>query len=367
MNAPTVAIVGVGLIGGSLGMAWRRTGAANVIGVFRREESVAEALAVGAIDRGTTILADAAAEADVLVLCTPVRQIVPIGLQAAQYMKPGAIITDAGSTKSDICQRFWAELPTGITFIGGHPMAGSEQVGVLAADPYLFENAVYCLTPPSSMADEAPPLRQALRLVEATGARSLVLTPQMHDLIVAAVSHVPHLVAAALVNTVAAQDGGEGTTLSLAAGGFRDTTRIASGSEMVWRDICLTNRSAILQVLQQLQVELQCFGQVIADAEETNLERMLAQARQVRASIPAQKRGLISTVHELTVMLVDEPGAIHRVTGLLAQAGLNILDIEILRVREGEGGTLRLALPSEEAVATALRILQAADYSCRKR
>lgn len=367
MGRPKVAVVGVGLIGGSLGMAWRRADAAEVIGVFRREESIAESLAVGAIDRGTTNLAEAAQEADVLVLCTPVRQIVPLGLQAAQYMKPGAIITDVGSTKSDICRQFWTELPDGVTFIGGHPMAGSELTGVAAADPYLFENAVYCLTPPAGMTAEAPPWRLALQLVEATGARSLQLTPEMHDLIVAAVSHVPHLTAAALVNTVAAQDAGEGCVLQLAAGGFRDTTRIAGGSETVWRDICMTNQTAILQVLRLLQSELRRFEQAIAAADENGLESLLAQAREARAAIPAKKRGLISAVHELTVMIVDAPGSIHRVTGLLAEAGLNILDIEIMRVREGEGGTLRLALAGEQAVAQALRILEAADYTCRRR
>lgn len=367
MSLPTVAVVGVGLIGGSLGQAWRRAKAAHVIGVARRAESVEAALAAEAIDEGTTSLAEAAAAADVLVLCTPVLQIVPLALDAAVHMRKGTMITDAGSTKGEICRALWPALPPHITFIGGHPMAGSERTGVGAADPYLYENAVYCLTPPAAMPDGHPQLELLLKLVRATGARPLLLDPQVHDLIVAGISHMPHIVAAALVNAVATQDSGDVPMLQLAAGGFRDTTRIASGSPDVWRDICLANRQAILQMLNALTAALDNLRDAVDKADSNQLMRLFDQARQVRSTIPTRAKGLMGVLHEITVIIADKPGAIHAITGLLAQAELNIVDIEILRVREGEGGTIRLALADDNAVDTALRILQQHGYTARRR
>lgn len=290
MRRPTVAIVGVGMIGGSLGMAWRKSGAARVIGVARRPETILEALALGAIDDGTTDLAKGVSGADVVVLCTPVLDIVSLARAAISHMRSGAVLTDVGSTKSWIAREVGSLLPADLVFIGGHPMAGSERTGVGAADAHLFEEAIYCLTPPIGSRDGKRQLELVLGLVQALGARALMLDPDVHDTIVAGVSHVPHVVAAALVNAVGAATTAEMPMLQLAAGGFRDTTRIAAGPSDVWRDICLTNKDAILHMLQRLHVALAEIQQAVQREDSEALVRLFDAARATRSAIRSPKQ-----------------------------------------------------------------------------
>lgn len=365
-NDLTVAIVGVGLIGGSLGMAWRAGETVRrVIGIVRRPEAVEEVVAVGACDEATLDLAAGVAEADVVVVCTPVTTIVPTVQRLMPHVRPGCIVTDAGSTKRQICGALWQSCRDDVIFIGGHPMAGSEREGVQAADPYLFQNAVYVLTPPPCV---NPDVLDRLRsLVEATGAHPVVMDPERHDLIVAAVSHVPHLMAATLVQTALAVQASIPETLNLAAGGFRDTTRIASGSPEIWRDICLTNRLAIQEVLGHLRAIQERLEEALAAADGEGIERFLAEARETRSKIPSRAKGILTSLHEIVVQVIDRPGEIAAVSGLLAEAGINIIDIEIMRVREGEGGTLRLGFEQENLANEALRILMQQGYTARRR
>lgn len=361
-----ISIVGVGLIGGSLGMAWRsgRRGH-RVTGVVRRPEAIDEALAAGACDAATTDPAEGVAEADVVVVCTPVTTIVPMVKAILPHVRPGCIITDAGSTKGAICDALWQEGRPDVPFIGGHPMAGSERDGVQAADPYLFQNAVYVLTPPPNVDPVALALLQAL--VEETGATTMVMDAHRHDMIVAAVSHVPHLMAAALVHAAVDVSREIPETLSLAAGGFRDTTRVAAGSPEVWRDICLTNKEAILSVLALLEETGERFAAALRAADPQSIEALLASARAHRVRIPNRSKGILGSLYELVVQVVDRPGELAAVTGLVAGEGINLIDIEILRVREGEGGTLRLGFESEDACDLAMRTLMKNGYTVRRR
>jgi len=361
-----VTIFGMGLIGGSLGQAWRKAGTAEVTGVVRRKEAVEEVLAVGAADKVVTDPALGMAEAEVVVFAPPVAQIVPLARQVWSLARPGTVFTDVGSVKGLICRTLWQEMPADMIFIGGHPMAGSERAGVKAADPYLFENAVYCLTPPKGMKEDHPALATLLHLVKSVGARALILDPDDHDLIVAGVSHVPHLAAVALVQSVAKAESGGVNMLQLAAGGFRDTTRVAGGAADIWRDICLHNRQAILTMLDKLMGELTNLRRAIAAGDGEALTILFEEARRVRSTIPARLRGVLGAVHEITFILADRPGTIHEATGLLAAEGINIVDIEIMRVREGEGGTLRLALADAEAAERAVKILTAHGYTARR-
>ncbi|HEX6971432.1 MAG TPA: prephenate dehydrogenase [Limnochordia bacterium] len=366
-----VAILGLGLIGGSLGMALRRPGAAErsyrVRGIARRAATLEEAAAVGAIDSGTLDPAEGVRGADVVVICTPVSAIISTLSTIAPHVSEHAVITDVGSTKREICAAAWELLPERPLFIGGHPLAGSERGGVLAADPYLFQNAVYVLTPPPRRPGAEDGMQRLLALVRHIGADPLVLDPERHDRIVAAVSHLPHLVAAALVQTVVQASLEEPITLNLAAGGFRDTTRIASGPPDVWRDICLSNAGALLAALDRFQESLAAFKEAIAAGRAGELERLLSAAREGRGQIPLRAKGLLAPLWELVVQVPDRPGVLHAVTGILAEAQINIIDIEILRVREGEGGTLRLAVESPQALQRAVDLLVAAGYSARAR
>ncbi len=363
----TVAIIGLGLIGGSLGMAWRTAPSVRrVIGVVRRPEAVDEAVALGACDEATLDARAAAAQADIVVVCTPISSIISTVKDILPAVRPGTIITDAGSTKAAVCNALWSVCPSGVYFIGGHPMAGSEKDGIRAADPYLFENAVYVLTPHAEqIGSEA--VARLTQLVRELGALPMLMDPERHDTIVAAVSHVPHLAAAALVHAVDQVNREVPDTLTLAAGGFRDTTRIASGLPSLWREICLSNRESIKQVLQRYIQVLEEMMRSIDQADGGALEALLKHARDVRQKVPNRSKGIIASLFELVVEMVDRPGEIAAVTTLLAKEHVNLIDIEILRVREGEGGTVRLGFESDTERDQAMRILRANGYRARAR
>lgn len=365
-SRPRVSIVGVGLIGGSLGMAWKAAGVVSeVVGVTRRPETIDEAVALGAIDRGTLDLAEGVRDADVVILAPPVRSIVPLYRALEPHLKAGAVVSDAGSTKEEICRAIWTERRGSEVFVGGHPMAGSERDGVAAADPYLFQNAPYILVPHEKTPHSAMEL--LAELVKAAGARPLVMAADVHDAIVATVSHIPHLVAAALVEFASARAGEIPGLFELAAGGFRDTTRVASGPESVWTDICMTNASQIIAGLERFEGVLRTLKETLAARDEARFGEILASARKVREKLPSKSKGILSTIHEIVVHVVDRPGAIHEVTGVLAERGINIIDIEILRVREGEGGTLRLGFERRADMEEATGLLGQRGYRVRPR
>jgi prephenate dehydrogenase len=197
------------------------------------------------------------------------------------------------------------------------------------------------------------------------GGLPLLLKPEEHDLMVAVVSHLPHLLAAALVNVAARFNQEYPGTLSLAAGGFHDTTRVAMGSPSLWREIFNSNRTSLLKVIKEFTEELQGFCSQLSAKEMELVEKRLNQAAVVRSELPAKNKGFLTLLYELVVVIEDRPGTIAEVTGILKD--LNIKDIEILRVREGEGGTLRLAFDDEQTLGQAVSLLRARDFTVRVR
>lgn len=360
-----VAIIGVGLIGGSLGMAACARGlAVEVVGVGPRAESLSLALELGAIHRAAPSMAEGVAGADLVIIATPVSATLKILEEISPLLDPGTVVTDVGSTKSGIVRQAEAVLPQGVSFVGGHPMAGSEQAGVRGADPYLFENAFYLITPTPNTSPEA--LTAVKKLAAGVGARVVELDPERHDLAVAAVSHLPHLLAATLVNTVTRMPE-SAEVLPLAAGGFRDTTRIASGSPVMWRDIFAENREQVLDMVRRFRAELDRFAELIDLGNSEAVTDSLTFAREARAVLPARTKGYLPCLYEVVVTVPDRPGVIAGFTAHLARAGINISDIEILRVREGEGGTIRLGFASGEEQEDALQVLREKGYPVRKR
>lgn len=349
-----IAIVGVGLIGGSIGMSvLGRNLAVQVIGIDTSEDIIQMAIDTEAIHQGTTDLAEGLKGADLVIVATPVGSSGDILKKILPYIKSGAIITDVGSTKSEIVSLAEKIIPDNIHFVGGHPMAGSEQAGITGADRYLFENAIYILTPSEKTNQDA--LTKVKGLVTAMGARVIELDPREHDLMVAAVSHLPHIVAAAMVNAVGNIQAEKAQTMLLAAGGFRDTTRIASSHPIMWRDVCLTNKDMILKALQEFQRVLNEFEAELTGCEGDKLEKQFQRARELRNTIPEKVKGYLPLLHEIVVTVPDKPGMIAEVASILGEKGININDIEILHVREGEGGTIRLGFSTEinqeEAIA----------------
>lgn len=272
-----VAIVGVGLIGGSIGLALRRRGLAReVIGIGRRRESLAIARQVGAVTQTALNLA-AAATAELIVVCTPVGRIAVDVLAAAAHCQAGTLITDAGSTKSEIVAAIDGNLPDGVTFLGSHPLAGSEKSGPAAADAELFSGRTVVVTPTDYSRDDD--LRALTGFWESLGARVTVMTPQAHDRALASTSHLPHLVAAALASATALAD------LPLTAGGWADTTRIAAGDPELWAQIFQSNQRHLLAALDEYQVAVDRLRAAVERGDRQLLHTLLAAAKQRRDSL----------------------------------------------------------------------------------
>ncbi len=360
-----VLIVGVGLIGGSLGLALKKKGfPGRIIGVD--EPHVLEkALRRHAVDDPfpTDRLAEAAADADLVVLCTPIAEILSLLQTIGGYLKTGALVTDVGSIKRKIVETANIHMPAQCDFIGGHPMAGAEVRGIDGADPFLFENAAWVLTPGRPVEEGK---RRALgELLELIGAKVLLLQPRLHDEIAAAVSHLPQMAAVALMNLVASRQKESPFFLKMAAGGFRDMTRIASSPFGIWRDICSANADQIESFIDAYIEELRHVKTILHDPKA--MEKYFNQAAGNRLSIPTDTKGFLKPQYEISVAVEDKPGVLAKVAAILAEHQINIKDIEVLKIREDEGGTFRVAFGERADQERALELLAAAGFECRKR
>ncbi len=359
-----IAIVGVGLIGGSLGLALKRKGYKGVLTGVDTAEVLALALQRGAIDKGyePAAIAEALAGADLVFLCTPVSGILQHLQSIGAYVRPGTLITDVGSTKRKIVETANIHLPSQCDFIGGHPMAGSEFKGMEAADAFLFENTTWVLTPAKPMREEQ---RKAIgELVEMTGALVLLISPHLHDEIAAAVSHLPQMAAIALMSLAAQRQTESSHFLKMAAGGFRDMTRIASSPFSVWEDIMATNYDMIGSYINAYIEELK---RVKTALDKKEMRTIFDQSARNRLSIPRDTRGFFRPHFDISVVVQDRPGMLATIAGSLLEKNINIKDIEILKIRENEGGTMRLAFASELDREMALALLKSRGLECRKR
>ena len=284
-----ITIVGVGLLGGSIGLAARKFRVAGEIaGYARREKTIAECEEFGATDYATTDLAAAVSNSDLVILCTPLAQMRSLAEQFLPALKRGAIVTDVGSVKADVVRELESLIAkAGAHFVGSHPMAGGEKTGVAAAREDLLENAVCVVTPTAKSNSGA--VRKLERFWKSLGARVLKLPPEQHDLFVSRTSHLPHVVAAALANLVLspAQPIGQA---QLCANGFRDTTRIASGSPEMWRDIALSNRKHLASAVTAFISELQTFQAALQHLDENAIEEFFEAAKKRRDQWRAQRQ-----------------------------------------------------------------------------
>jgi prephenate dehydrogenase len=274
-----VAVIGLGLIGGSIGLALRKEKAAQQIVGYDLGRGVSDrARRVGAIDQYYSSLADTVRGAELVVLATPVGAMRVLLQNIAPALSPGAVVTDVASTKAQVIS--WAEefLPPSVSFVGGHPMAGKEVSGVEEADANLFQNRIYCLTPTARTRPAA--IKKVCSMVEALGARVRFLEPAEHDGQVAGVSHLPFIASIALVNTVASSGAWADAGL-LAANGFRDVSRLAAGNPEMYRDICLTNSESIIRWLDEYIASLNDLRQRIT-AHDKDLNEVFDKAREVR-------------------------------------------------------------------------------------
>ncbi|MCS6829506.1 MAG: prephenate dehydrogenase [Armatimonadota bacterium] len=269
-----LCIIGVGLIGGSIGMAARqRSLARQVVGVGRSAERLQAALQAGAIDEAAPSLQDGVRGADMVAVCTPVGLIVPTIKMCLQWLSPECVVTDVGSVKSAIVQQATGLL--GERFVGGHPMAGSEQTGVQNARANLFEGTTWALTPTQKTSPDA--LQKIVALAQGMGAQVITADPEEHDRAVALTSHLPHALALALVHVA------ENTPYpQLIGGSFRDGTRVAASSPELWRDIFLHNREHVLWAIDEFIGKLQEVRSAIAEEDAETIQRLFTDARLLR-------------------------------------------------------------------------------------
>lgn len=357
-----IAIFGVGLIGGSLSLVFKGKPGFTVVGHSPNPSSVEKYVQRGVVDDATTSLQEAAQDADFLFLCVPVGKLEEYLTALSRVdLKPGAIVTDVGSTKGDVMEAAGKLNFGGAHFIGGHPMAGKERSGVEAATSRLFENAYYVLTPSAHTDVEA--LDKLTKLLAHTNANLVQLDAGIHDQIVGAVSHLPHIVAALLVNLVARLNDGDDSYERLAAGGFRDITRIASSDASIWRDICLSNRAVLLDLLRSWIGETERFISILEQGDAARIEEEFTSAAAFRKTLPERRVGIMSTHYECYVEVVNEPGTIGRLTTELGKEGINLRNIGLLEERPGGPGSLKLSFANESDLNRAMDILGRSGYS----
>ena len=280
-----VTIIGVGLIGGSLGLVLKQRHAAGfIVGVGRGIDNLKKAVEKGIIDRYTTDLKQGVEDSDLVVLATPVCAIIDIAKEIAPYLKKGAMVMDVGSVKGRIVGEMESVMPDGVFFVGAHPIAGTENSGAESAFPTLFRDSRCIITPtPHTNRDS---LDKARHIWEIAGSHVVLMDPDRHDMICAAISHLPHIVAYTLVNAVS--EIGDEELLEYSAGGFRDFTRVASSPADMWRDICLLNREQILDMIRLYEDRLRDIRSMIEMRNGEGLLREFENAREIKERLVKQ-------------------------------------------------------------------------------
>ncbi|MFC0233002.1 prephenate dehydrogenase [Vagococcus entomophilus] len=359
-------VVGLGLIGGSIARAIKEGHPeSTIIGVDLNEASGKQALKLGIIDLFEKELNAVAPKADVVIFATPVQQTTRLmnNLEPSK-LKSSLVVTDTGSTKKEIMQQSKSLAAQGITFIGGHPMAGSHKSGVLASDARLFENAYYLLTPNPASNKHVQFLKE---LLIKTNAKFLVVTPDEHDQMTGMLSHLPHIIAAGLVNQTDAFIKKYPMASRLAAGGFRDITRIASSDPAMWTDILLTNRAVLIEELENWQTQMAKISSWLGEGEGNREEifDFFAQAKETRDHLPIHKEGAIPAFFDLFIDIPDYSGVVANVTALLADKNISLINLKILETREDINGILQVTFKSKQDLEQAKRCIQAgSDYVC---
>lgn len=324
-------IIGTGLIGGSVGMALR-AGGWIVSGEDHDPDRTADALACGAIDQ-----VGLDAQSEITFVATPVNHVAEQVERA--LVKTSGVVTDVGSVKGEIAQAV-----SDSRFVPGHPMAGSEQEGLKGASSTMFNGAVWVLTPGPTTAEHA--YMKVGEVVRSLGADVVSLRPDHHDLVVALVSHVPHLTAASLMRLADDAAAEHQVLLRMAAGGFRDMTRIASGHPGIWPDICVQNSDAITSSLDSLIEALTNVRDMVAGGDKSALLNLLGQAREARVNLPTGVPADLALV-EVRVTIPDRAGELARLTTLAPE--VNIYDFEIAHSPEGNQGVGIMVIAAEQA------------------
>lgn len=362
-----IGIIGLGLMGGSLAKSFKKKGSCCKITAYDKDFQVLkEALTQTVIDEiaplpGTdTGFTGSFYHCDIIFICTPVHTVVPIIEKLQGHLKSECILTDIGSTKGEIIHEI-NRLNLEYRFIGGHPMTGSEKKGFEYSTDILLENAYYLLTPAQNA--DTNSITMLTDLLKSIGALVLTTDPDTHDFITAAISHVPHVIASGLVNTVKKHDNPDKLMHTLAAGGFRDITRVASSSPEIWQSICFSNKNHILSFLDSFMLELKSFQEKLVQNDHESVYGFYDQAKRYRDSFEFRTTGVIQPVFEFSISVEDRPGIIARIATILAGKNINIKNIGVVNNREGFEGVLRIEFYNQESMNNAYIVLKDMNYT----
>ncbi len=357
----TCGFIGLGLIGGSIARAMRlHHPACRMMAYDKNKDALELAAGEGVIDLPLSSISKEFGDCDYIFLCAPVSENDNNLVQLKKYISPRCLLTDAGSVKGDI-HRHIEEAGLDGQFIGGHPMAGSERTGYMNSKALLLENAYYILTPCEGIPGNT--IAAFRELVASLGAIPLVLDYSRHDYITAAISHLPHVIASSLVNLIKNSDAEDGLMKLIAAGGFKDITRIASSSPVMWQQICLTNGSNISRLLDDYIQSLNQIRESIHMARAEELYQFFNDARDYRDSFIDASSGPIKKSFSIRIDIADEPGALAAIATILALHQISIKNIGIVHNREQTDGVLAVEFYQEESIKKASEILQSKGYA----
>ncbi len=358
MTSKKISIIGLGLIGGSIAKSLKNSSAHFFINAFDKREVLNSAKHQNIIDDELLKIEDAA-NSDYIFLCLPTDLSIKALTLLAPLVNKKTIISDVAGVKN-IFEQKWKKLKSCGIYIGGHPMTGKENGGFENSDPLLFENSIYILS--DTFKNDAAPLVEIIKIL---GARIKFLNPHAHDKIVAKVSHIPQLLAVNLVNSLPGQNE-KMNYLDFAAGGFRDMTRIASSNFNIWQPVIELNKKNIIKSIKDIQKKLSDIEKCIEKENWKKLNRSFETARVKRDEIPRNNKGFINPLFDIYVFVNDKPGVLSRLTTLLFTSGINIKDIELLKIREGTGGTFRISFDSESTAKKAKQLIEKFGFVVKK-
>lgn len=365
MASLTCGFVGLGLIGGSIAKALKAADPSiRIIAYDTNTETLSLALSEKIADIAVSCIDEQFSACDFIFLCAPVSHNDENLVAIKKVLSPKCILTDVGSVKTTIHEHVQA---AGLSaqFIGGHPMAGSERIGYKNSKALLLQNAYYILTP----SDETTPgmLAAYEDLVKRIGAIPLILSYEQHDYVTAGISHLPHVIAYSLVNLVKNSDSADGIMKMIAAGGFKDITRIASSSPVMWQQICMTNGANISKLLSEYIDALKVAKDMIDSKDADALFSMFDSARNYRESFANSSSGPIKRVFSMTVDIADRPGALAAIVTLLAVQNISIKNIGITHNREAAEGAMHIEFYEEDSVEKAKALLSKNGYEIKTR
>ncbi|MCL5268636.1 MAG: prephenate dehydrogenase [Bacteroidetes bacterium] len=354
-SSKKIGVIGCGLIGGSIALSLSNAGH-DVLVVDKPENERQILKQIPSVTFKSNPVSLCSESPQVVFVCVPSDMTIGVVEEIAPIVSPGTIITDVAGVKLPIMAAARKVVPENVFFVGGHPMAGSEKSGVEAAQPFLFQNAVYVLSPLSEYSGQA--VSPLVEIVQQLGARILFMDAAQHDKIAAAISHLPQLLAVELVNLVNELSSEDEHYNTLAAGGFRDMTRIASSDFSVWKDVIAANRENISGVLSALIRRLSKLDNLVRDTRLDDVGCEFEEAQLARTKIKKSGKGFLRPLYDLYVVVEDRVGVLKEITSTLADSGINIKDIELLKVREGAGGMFRLSFETGEILESSAKILE---------